>query len=297
MRIKGFVALLAFAVVGTAAPGAATNLSDKASQMLPGTWAELSTNGFSGSLLQNGCIGNILGYADSAMWDPVGRQFHFMGSPHCGGAAGNPYKLIRYDDASNTWTSCPATDSSCPANFITDMAHAYEHNALDPTARTWYHRWSGSSRVSRFNFGTNGPWNDIPPMNQGYSQVAGGLAYFPELYGGGGGLVFAQGGYGELHLWNKNQNQWTKVATGLAMGPYHNFAEYNPVHKVVICGGGNGSSDLYKVDASGSVMKMKNAPIGLGIQQTIITVDPVSGDYLVLATGGLFYVYTIQSVI
>lgn len=295
MRINRVILTLSCAIiVGTAGSSGATNLSDKAAQMQPGTWAELSTTGFSGSLLENGCIGNILGYSDSAMWDPIARQLRFMGSPHCGGAGGNPYKLIRYDDSSSAWTSCTGNDSSCAASFITDQGHAYEHSALDPGSQTWYRRWYGSARVSKFSFGTNGPWSDLPSMNHGYTQVAGGLAYFPELYGGGG-LVFAQGGYGEVHLWNKSQNQWNKVATGLAMGPYHNFAEYNPVHKVVIFGGGNGSSDLYKVNASGAVTKMQNAPIGLGIQQTIITVDPISGDFLVLASGGKFYVYRVTT--
>ncbi len=77
------------------------------------------------------------------------------------------------------------------------------------------------------------------------------------------------------------------------MGPYHNFAEHSPVHKVVIFGGGNGSSDLYKLDAEGKVTTLKKAPIGIGTMQSIVTVDPVSGDFLVFGKNGSFHVYDV----
>src|SRR5262249_23766286 len=70
-----------------------------------------------------------------------------------------------------------------------------------------------------------------------------------------------------------------------------NFAEYSPVHKVMIFGGGNGSSDLHKLDANSKVTTQKKAPIGLGTMQTIVTLDPVSGDFLVFSKNGSFYVY------
>src|SRR5262245_31505984 len=79
------------------------------------------------------------------------------------------------------------------------------------------------------------------------------------------------------------------------MGPYHNFAEYSPVHKVILFGGGNGSSDLYKLDAAGKVTALKKAPIGLGTMQSIVTLDPVSGDFLIFGKGGSFYVYDVTS--
>jgi hypothetical protein len=84
------------------------------------------------------------------------------------------------------------------------------------------------------------------------------------------------------------------------MGIYHNFAEYNPVHKVVIFGGGNSSAEipggdktLYKINANGAITRQKQAPIPLGIHKTVITVDPVSGDYLVLAANRQFYKYDV----
>jgi len=79
------------------------------------------------------------------------------------------------------------------------------------------------------------------------------------------------------------------------MGQYHNFIEYNPVHKLVIFGGGNGSSDVYRIDGAGKITKMRNAPIALGILKTIVAVDPVSGKYLVFTDDDRFYEYDVTS--
>jgi len=265
----------------------ASSLSDAATKMPPGTWAVLSTNGFSG-VLDNGGSGDVLSYSDSAMWDSTRREFFFMGSPHCGGA-GNCQKFISYSEATNTWSSCTGTTAGCPA-VRNDNGHGYDHNTVDPDTGIWYRRAYGSEQVwKRTDRSTAGAWSDITPMNHGYTQVAGGLAFFPELYNNSGGMVFSQGGFGEVHLWNKSQDQWTQVATGLSMGPYHNFAEYNPVHQMVLFGGGNGSRAIYKVASNGAITPMGNAPIDVGILSSIVTVDPVSGAYLVLAKEGQFY--------
>ena len=79
------------------------------------------------------------------------------------------------------------------------------------------------------------------------------------------------------------------------MGVYHNIAEYSPVHKMVLFGGGNGSSDLYKLDAKGKVTTLKKTPIGVGTMQSIVTLDPVSGDFLVFGKNGSFYVYDVAA--
>src|SRR5262249_23310048 len=63
--------------------------------------------------------------------------------------------------------------------------------------------------------------------------------------------------------------------------------------KVMIFGGGNGSSDLYRLDTNSKVTTQKKAPIGLGTMQSIVTLDPVSGDFLVYGKNGSFYVYDV----
>jgi hypothetical protein len=75
------------------------------------------------------------------------------------------------------------------------------------------------------------------------------------------------------------------------MGGYHNLAEYSPVYKCLIFGGGNESPDIYKMDASGNVTKMKNAPRQVRTLTTVLTVDPVSGEFLFLFDNRTIYAF------
>ncbi|PYV44930.1 MAG: hypothetical protein DMG06_04505 [Acidobacteria bacterium] len=80
------------------------------------------------------------------------------------------------------------------------------------------------------------------------------------------------------------------------MGDYHNFAEYNPVYKVVVFGGGNGSRKLYKMSSNGMITALQDAPVDVGVQSSLFTVDPASGDYLVFSnTNSSFWVYKVQT--
>jgi hypothetical protein len=79
------------------------------------------------------------------------------------------------------------------------------------------------------------------------------------------------------------------------MGEYHNIAEYNPVHKVMLFGGGNGPNgrEIFSMDASGQISALRDAPFPLGIMQSVVTVDTASGDYLVFGNDRTFYSYDI----
>ncbi len=93
---------------------------------------------------------------------------------------------------------------------------------------------------------------------------------------------------GQLGFWDRQTGQWRQLADRLRIGYIDNFIEYNPVHRVMLFGGGNDfPRDLYKLDASGAVTKLRDAPIALGVTFTVVSVDPASGKYLVLAPGGL----------
>src|SRR3990172_13240841 len=275
-----------------------TVLQQAVASIQPGQWLELQTVGLTQDLLLNGFIGNITGYADSAMWDPVLHKFFFMGSPHSGGV-GNPKKFIWYDEASNSWFGCNDTDPNCGPITLIDAGHSYDHNAIDPIAHTFYRRAYFTNKVSAFNL-VSAPlvnWSALPiyvPVGQ-WVNVAGGLAWFPELYNGGGGLVFVQGGYGEVFLWNKVMNSWTKAATGLVFNDIHNFAEYDLVNKIVVFGGGTGthgnSMAIYRIDASGNILRLADALVALGVTKSVIAADPVTGNLIVMATAGQWYVY------
>src|SRR5262245_58534025 len=98
---------------GTWQPVEATVLSSAAAAMAPGTFVDLSTVGMSNGLLDP-CFGlpqqgsSILDYLDSAVWNPINRQWYLAASVHgtCSAAKG-----IRYDDTTNTWSALPNGDA------------------------------------------------------------------------------------------------------------------------------------------------------------------------------------------
>src|SRR5262249_23634730 len=103
------------------------------------------------------------------------------------------------------------------------------------------------------------------------------------------------GGKGSIYLFQEKTQQWTTLARDLPMGIYHNSAQYSAAHKIVLLGGGNGSRDLYKLDATGKVATLKKTPIGFGVMQSILTVDPARGDFLLFGKNGSFYVYDVPT--
>jgi len=105
--------------------------------------------------------------------------------------------------------------------------------------------------------------------------------------------------------------QWAELKTnGLGLkvfsdGGHHALqytdeAVWDPGHKVVVFGGGNDSKgyrskDLWKLDASGQVSKLRETPLPIGVTGTIFTVDPASGKYLVFGRQGQVYEYDVTA--
>ncbi len=258
-----------------------TEMGKLAAGMRPGTWAELKTEGIVEALRADGASGAIFGYSEDGAWDPETRRFLYLGGDH----NGTP-RLVSYSADDNRWRTLPQ-----PAWIGRSTMHGYDHNAIDPAARVFYHFPFGNKArtVRRFDLARE-EWGALPLLDPPeYVACAVGVEYFPEL----GALVVANGGGGKgsVHAFDVKSASWKTLAGGLPMGVYHNFAEYNPVHKLVILGGGNGSRDLYRLDRDGTVTTLKPAPVGVGVMQTLFTVDPTSGDYLVFGKGGTFHVY------
>jgi len=284
-----FTALVTLAAVGEAqekkSSAPSTPMGRLAAEMKPGTWAELKTQGIVETLKATGVSGAIFGYSEGGAWDPVSRRFLYVGGDHNGVA-----QFVSYSADDNTWRVLPQ-----PGWIGKSTMHGYDHNAVDPVHRVFYHfPFGDKSRIGRRYDLAKNEWSDLPKLDpQEYLACAVGVAYFPELEA----LVVANGGGGKgsVHAFRPKTGQWTTLAHDLPMGDYHNFAEYNPVRKVIVFGGGNGSPFLYKLDAAGTVTPLGKAPIGLGVMQSIVTVDPVGGDYLVFGKGGEFYSFDVAA--
>ncbi len=268
------LAVLACAFIGARAEASA--LSDAAATLQPGQWKVLSTSNLNRATLDDGAGYHLFYYTEDMTWDPVSRQLLFVGGGH-----GTDAEFLRYRESTNAWTRTKPSGSAWHGSF----SHAYDHNAIIPSLGKFYFRqpaWDPSDRIEIFDIASQ-TWTRSAAMPY-RPGCCGGMEYFPEL----NGLVLANGDAGVLH-YDPAANRWSEIS-GASWGDYHNFAEYSPVHKVMIFGGGesSGGSAVYRLNAQRQVTKLANAPGHLGTTHSIVTTDPVSGNFLVFF-GNQFY--------
>lgn len=279
------------------APAANTTAGSLAASMQPGTWAELTTSNISATLAKTGGSSNvILAYADTAVWDPASQRFFFVGGDH--GPSSSCPRFVSFTESTNTWQilqevgSWSTSWSPCG----TTPMHGYNHTAIDTSRGKLYHRPFGDAVVRKYDIASK-TWSDLPAVPNsvmGYSQCCVGVAWFPER----NSLIYASiesGTNGALAEYSETTGQWRRIAGNLPMGAYQNFAKYNPVQQVVLFGGGEGDRHIYKLDSAGQVTALKDAPIPVGIMESVVTVDPVTGKYLIFGNSNDFYVYDVTS--
>lgn len=265
------ILLLAWSLVGGIKRTSADELSKLAVSMKAGTWAELETKGYDAELLkvQNH---HILEYTDTAVWDPGSEQVLFVGQGHY-----SAVKFVAYSAATNSWKLMPTPEwwNGDPATGKGPIGHAYNNNAIDAVKGVLFHHQSATRLVHRYAI-SKGEWTTLPEIKDAAVGHGTALVYFPERKG----LVRVLAG--TVHFYDEEKNTWSVVTEKLPMGPYHNLAKYNPVERTVILGAGNDSKLLHRLDADGNYTKLKEAPFTLRISSTVVSIDPVSGNVLVL---------------
>jgi hypothetical protein len=295
--MKRFLTASLAALCLVPAVAAASELSDTAAAMAPGSWAALENmQGWNqGGILsptELGCgTGDyITQFAEKAAWDPVHQRLLFVGQAH-----GNCYggRFVIYDEASNGWSEGPWMPGVCQSGTATEpcFSHAYGHNTADPATGIFYFRQAYTLEFFRYQ---GNAWSSIPAPKMQSSQCCGSLEFFPDF----GKLVFIDSDWG-VHAYDSGQNQWVQLANTSAEDaepglpnvpmPLSNFAQYNPVKQVLLFGGG---SKLYTLDAQGNFATKSAPPIDLGVTQAVLSVDPVTGAYIVLS-GTTMYQYDV----
>jgi hypothetical protein len=248
----------------------ATVLGDSAASMVPGTWKRMDP-AIPNALYNQ--YGSIFVYSNDAIWDPATEKLMFWGRDH-----GDPWQGVIYEAATDTWKSAPLAFAPMHGG------HTYDNLTLDSDQNVIYHFTSGKE-LFKFDPASE-TWSTVT-QNGTIPRTGHGMAleYFPEM----GGLIHCySGGFGFISFFDLSTSTWRQLASGLTMGPYHNLAEYNPVHHCVIAGGGNGSNDLYKVDSQGNITALTPAPMGIGIHQGNLTCDRVSGTFLVQRNDSIY---------
>jgi hypothetical protein len=229
---------------GGHAPYGVSALADLAASMSSGQWSDFTMGGLNFSLINvPGTAGlhTVVEYCAKGHWDSVHKKIQFWGQGH-----NSDTKLLTWDDNTNQWTAVSSQpfDGSGGSN----IGHAYYHMALDPaTGDIYLHPYFGTT-VYKKPYGS--AWTTIANCPNAANQITGGLEWLPGLNSGAGGLCYTDAV--GVWTWNPGTNTWTTRTTSLAgTGPYHNWSAV--ANSNVYFGGGNGSTQFYRCNASGTV--------------------------------------------
>jgi ferric-dicitrate binding protein FerR (iron transport regulator) len=239
-------------------------LEELASRLAPGAWAELETDGFEAPAILVRPWAHVLDGVEEAKWDPAQRQLHLLGNAN---QQDSHYWV--FDERSNAWERRAAA----PAESW--FGPAYDHVAYDPAARMLYFRQHNHDLIYQLDPRT-GSWTMLPRMPWNPGEI-GALEFHPEL----GGLVFAGGG--AVFAYRFRTKKWDVLARALEFGSTDAFLEYDPVRKTMYFGGGTGSRMLYRLDAAGTVVSLRESPVPLGLKDALVVAEPAGGRLLVLS--------------
>jgi len=231
-------------------------LEDLIASLAADAWGSITVGGLTQSLITRGDSDSILSYSKNGQFDPVTRTPYFWGSTH-GGL--HLKRLIKYSLSANAWSAdqdgVPETDGS--------NSHGYWHYAIRPSDGRQFHRHYASSSVSTRMPG--GSWSAIAslPGTIFYDwNVGNAMAWMPALNGGSGGLVFA-GSY-TVYGSNATYTSWTELHSVVGLnGDYHNAICVGG-NGLAYFGGGNGSTNFWRVNANGTVTQRANLPFSVG---------------------------------
>lgn len=259
-----------------------TDLARLVAGMPSQSLAELETNLQSETLDTGGNSGTMVTYSETVPWDPESMTLFYIGSDH-----NEEPHFVTWRATDNTWRR-----EARPVWLPSGTMHGYDHSTIDLGGRRFLHRQRGRDAPIRVYDLDARTWSD-GPVSPG-STCCDAAAWFP-----GVGLVTL--GH-ELRVSAGGTQSFETVFDELANPDNQGFIEYNPVHDVALFGGGGGNGNpapaspvLYVLHRDRTVERLDDAPFPLGLNHAIVTVDPVSGDFIVPNDTGALYSYDITT--
>ncbi|QDU31842.1 hypothetical protein ETAA8_70020 [Anatilimnocola aggregata] len=275
--------VLAMAVVlSPAALGAEGDLQDSvlgklATQLQPGRWEELQTENWNTEVFkapQPSKGLDLMGWTDDAHWDPKTGQLLFMGLRQT-------RQFIAYHAPSNRWRVIPLPADHLAAGSppqLSKFGHIYSRNAHDAERGHFYHMdHNAGGGIYRFDLTTE-KWTKLP--EGGSYLMTGVIEFFPPQ----NWLVNLGEKRDGLRVFDVELQKWQNLGPINVHG-YHSLGRHNPLrHEVLFAGGNESKRALTRLTKAGKLENLKEFPEDLNIRFDKLTVDPLSGKYLILRT-------------
>jgi hypothetical protein len=247
-----------------------TELSKLAAAMKPGSWAELKVELPKGlwSAPQPSKGLHIGTWSDDGHWDSRTGQLLFFGVRQA-------RKFVAYSEERNAWRDIPFDQEPNAPELLQKFGHQYSCNSLDPERSRFF--TGGACYDIR-----TGKWSNLPPATPGKNSMV--FEYFSAM---DGLLSLAREPSGTLRFYSQEKKAWSGLGQ-IPVHGYHSLARHNPFRQEVLFAGGNDSQAVAVLSKDGKVAKKKDFPMPLTVRHAKLTVDPLSGRYLFMATDRKF---------
>ncbi len=248
-----------------------TALSRLAARMMPGEWAELETKLpdrlWSAPPPSKGL--HIGTWSDDAHWDSRTGQFVFFG-------VRQTRKLVAYSESTNAWRVIAFVGEPNAPGLKQQFGHQYSNNAFDAKRSRFY---TGEYRYDLLGKS----WQKLPPATPGRNTMT--FEYFTAM---DGLLSLARQPAGTLRFYSEKTGQWSGLGQ-IPVHGYHSMARHNPFRREVLFAGGNDSRAVVILTADGKVKRKRDLPAPLTVRHGVVTVDPLTGRYLIMSNDRKFY--------
>jgi hypothetical protein len=201
----------------------------------------------------------LLQYQSNWWYDPIYKKIRFFGSSHLSGVGTRGY--FDYRLATNDFSS---VDNTAP-DGASDPMHGYAGTALDTsTGVLWWARGNYGSQAI-YKRSVAGVWSLATtfPYTTGWMQAV----WHPTIGGTGGLVVFS-----EFQIAWFDGTTWHPLLSngfGHLMTSGAGATAYNPRDACAYGGNTSGTNPgLYKVDASATITKIQDPPVGVAVQST-----------------------------
>jgi hypothetical protein len=282
--------------------GAGTTLGQAAAALIPGQWfrftAAENASWSGGGVLDLGPghtgTDNATSWSTKGLWNPVTKEFYFVGGGHCGsGASGcpNTEEVLRYNDSTNAWSVT-----------FWEGTHTYQGPTMNTSAGTnnnIYFRPFNQNSIQVFSLASQ-TWSSlaasVPTLGGPDCCLA--LEYFPDR----NSLITVDNDNG-IYEYSFASGKWSGCVLGTSAsigcaGGTHAFcgasstaapwAFYDSVHHQMLVGG---CTNVYSISSSLVMTKLPSAPfdISVGTSASPATYDPGTGKLISWdATGHTF---------